>query len=136
MRAHSSRHGTTRSISARNCARRVVFVYFSKPVPASVSCERVFINTSRSGVMWLLASQHNARESGRLIQRFLRVVLSSLHRRSLSLTANRKRPSRLWKFQVVEQLHAALGSAATARRVGKRSRPSLRCLILLNRGRG
>src|SRR5215468_2573959 len=75
MRAHSSRHGTTRSISPRNCARRVVFVYFSKPLPASVSCERVFINTSRSCVMWLLASQHNARESGRLIQRFLSLGL-------------------------------------------------------------
>src|SRR5262245_38290520 len=71
MRAHSSRHGTTRSISARNCARRVVFVYFSKPVPTSVSCERLFISTSRSHVMWLAASQHNTRESGSLLQRFL-----------------------------------------------------------------
>src|SRR5262249_49990871 len=70
MRAHSSRHGTTRSISARNCARRVVFVYFSKPVPTSVSCERLFISTSRSHVMWLAASQHNIRESGSLLQRF------------------------------------------------------------------
>src|SRR6516165_6905965 len=70
MRAHSSRHGTTRSISARNCARRVVFVYFSKPVPTSVSCERLFISTSRSHVIWLAAAQHNTRESGSLIQRF------------------------------------------------------------------
>src|SRR5262247_2437277 len=74
MRAHSSRHGTTRSISARNCARRVVFVYFSKPVPTSVSCERLFISTSRSHVMWLAASQHNTRESGSLLQRFPRVM--------------------------------------------------------------
>src|SRR4029453_7049281 len=78
------RHGTTRSISARNCARRVVFVYFSKPVPAIVSCERLFVSTSRSHVMWLVASQHNARKSGRLIQRFLkRCTLekaSALHR--------------------------------------------------------
>src|SRR5215470_15483753 len=71
MRAHSSRQGTTRSISARNCARRVIFVYFSKPVPASVACERFFISTSRSRVMWLVASQHTTRESGGLIQRFL-----------------------------------------------------------------
>src|SRR5215831_5653280 len=70
MRAHSSRHGITRSISARSCARRVVFVYFSKPVP-SVNCERLFISTSRSPVMWLVAAQHTPRESGSLIQRFL-----------------------------------------------------------------
>src|SRR5262249_18397357 len=30
------------------------------------------------------------------------------------------RSSSLWKFQVVEQFHAALGGAATARRVGAR----------------
>src|SRR5206468_11044582 len=71
IRAHSSRHGTTRSISARNCSRRVTFVYFSKPRPASVSCARV-IATSRSRVMLLRASQHSPRESERLIQRFLR----------------------------------------------------------------
>src|SRR5262249_18961535 len=70
-RAPSSRHGTTRSISARNCARRVVFAYFSKPLPPSVSCERPLISTSRSHVMWLVASQHNPRESRSLIQRFL-----------------------------------------------------------------
>src|SRR5262244_1027136 len=80
MRAHSSRHGTTRSISARNCARRVVFVYFSKPVPTSVSCERLFISTSRSHVMWLAASQHNTRESGSLLQRFLRLCLTNVTR--------------------------------------------------------
>ena len=34
--AASSRHGTVRSISLRNCARRVVFPYFSNPV--SVCC--------------------------------------------------------------------------------------------------
>src|SRR5215831_2090964 len=79
MRAPSARHGTTRSISARNCARRVVFVYFSKPVPPSVNCERLFISTSRSHVMWLVASQHNPRGSGSLIQRFLkRPVLDGL----------------------------------------------------------
>src|SRR5262249_1208936 len=40
----------------------------------------------------------------------------------LPITANRPRAEtrKLWKFQVVEQLHAALGSAATARRVGTR----------------
>src|SRR5947209_8708976 len=70
IRAQSSRHGTTRSISARNCARRVVLVYFSKPVPARVTCERV-IGTSRSRVMLLVASQHSTRESERLFQRFL-----------------------------------------------------------------
>ncbi len=70
MRTHSSRHGTTRSISARNCARRVIFVYFSNPAPASVGWERVIV-TSRSRVRLLVASQHNSRESERLIQRFL-----------------------------------------------------------------
>src|SRR5262249_32585038 len=69
IRAHSSRHGTTRSISARNCARRVTFVYFSNPVLASVGCERV-IATSRSRVRLLVASQHTSRESGGLIQSF------------------------------------------------------------------
>ncbi len=47
----------------------MVLVYFSKPVPASMSCERVIV-TSRSRVMLLIASQHNIRESERLIQRF------------------------------------------------------------------
>ena len=70
IRAQSARHGSTRSISARKCARRVVFVYLSKPVPASVGCERFFIGTSRSHVMWLVASQHNTPETGRLNQRF------------------------------------------------------------------
>src|SRR5262249_39196357 len=70
IRAPSSRHGTTRSISARNCARRVTFVYFSNPVLASVGCERV-IATSRSCVRLLVASQHNSRERERLIQSFL-----------------------------------------------------------------
>ena len=69
MRAHSSRHGTTRSISVRNCARRVSFVYFSNPLPASVTCERV-IATSRSRVMLLVASQHSLRECERLSQKF------------------------------------------------------------------
>src|SRR5262249_24700898 len=69
IRAPSSRHGTTRSISARNCARRVTFVYFSNPVLASVGCERV-IATSRSCVRLLVASQHNSRERERLIQSF------------------------------------------------------------------
>src|SRR5262245_19668655 len=73
MRPHSSRHGTTRSISVRNCARRVSFVYFSNPLPASVRCERV-IATSRSLVMLPVASQHSLRESERLIQKFLSFV--------------------------------------------------------------
>src|SRR5438105_1315980 len=38
MSAQSSPHGTTRSISARNCARRVVLENFSNPEPASVIC--------------------------------------------------------------------------------------------------
>ncbi len=71
MRAQSSRQGTTRSISARNWARRVTFVYFSKPVLASVCCDRV-IATSRSRVLLLAVSQHSLRDHGRLIQRFLR----------------------------------------------------------------
>src|SRR2546428_3006332 len=66
--AHSSRHGTTRSISARNCARRVVFVYFSKPVPASVICLRVIV-TSR-GCPMPVSSQHIGLDRERLIQRF------------------------------------------------------------------
>src|SRR5262249_25886438 len=69
MRPHSSRHGTTRSISVRNCARRVSFVYFSNPLPASVRCERV-IATSCSLVMLPVASQHSLAESERLIQKF------------------------------------------------------------------
>src|SRR5262249_31650433 len=73
MRAHSSRHGTTRSISARNCALRVTFVYCSNPAPASVGCARVIV-TSRSRVRLLVASQHNSRESERLIQRFLNMT--------------------------------------------------------------
>src|SRR5262247_4351997 len=70
IRAHSSRHGTTRSISARNCARRVVFVYFSKPVPASVICLRAII-TSR-GRPLPVSSQHIGLKRERVIQRFLR----------------------------------------------------------------
>src|SRR5262249_42214597 len=70
IRAHSSRHGTTRSISARNCARRVVFVYFSKPVPASVICLRAII-TSR-GRPLPVSSQHVGLKRERVIQRFLK----------------------------------------------------------------
>src|SRR5215813_13996524 len=70
IRAHSSRHGTTRSISAKNCARRVVFVYFSKPVPASVICLRAII-TSR-GRPLPVSSQHIGLKRERVIQRFLR----------------------------------------------------------------
>jgi Methyltransferase FkbM domain len=36
-------------MSARNCARRVVFVYFSKRVPTSVSWERLFISSRSLG---------------------------------------------------------------------------------------
>src|SRR3990172_13068737 len=72
MRAQRSRQGTTRSISARNWARRVTFVYFSKPVLVSVSRERI-IATSRARVMVLAPSQHNTHERERLIQRFLRL---------------------------------------------------------------
>src|SRR5262250_1821660 len=72
IRAHSSRHGTTRSISARNCARRVVFVYFSKPVPASVICLRAII-TSR-GRPLPVSSQHVGLKREKVIQRFLRDV--------------------------------------------------------------
>src|SRR5262252_3915707 len=68
IRAHSSRHGTTRSISARNCARRVVFAYFSKPVPASVICLRAII-TSR-GRPLPVSSQHVGLKRERVIQRF------------------------------------------------------------------
>src|SRR5262249_18343145 len=49
------------------------------------------------------------RPLARIVLKAVSIVLSSLYRRSLSLSANRKRQSRLWKFQVVEQLHAALG---------------------------
>src|SRR5215831_10223492 len=77
MRAQSSRPGTTRSISARNCARRVTFVYFSKPAPASVSCERV-IATSRCRVMLRVPSQHSRRDRERLIQRFPRFRVGDL----------------------------------------------------------
>src|SRR5690348_17236501 len=38
MTAHSSRHGTTCSISARNAARRVCLPCLSKPAVAKVSC--------------------------------------------------------------------------------------------------
>src|SRR5262249_51691879 len=41
-----------------------------------------------------------------------------------SLSASLKRQSRSWEFQVVEQLHAALSSTATARRVGARHNPA------------
>src|SRR4030095_722336 len=68
IRAPSSRHGTTRSISARNCARRVVLVYFSKPVPASVICLRAII-TSR-GRPLPVSSQHVVLKRERVIQRF------------------------------------------------------------------
>src|SRR5262245_23432237 len=37
-RADSADHGTTRSISARNAARRVVLAYRSNPTAASVNC--------------------------------------------------------------------------------------------------
>ncbi len=70
IRAPSSRHGTTRSISARNCARRVVLAYFSKPVPASVICLRAII-TSR-GRPLPVSSQHVGLKRERLIQRFPR----------------------------------------------------------------
>src|SRR5262249_10037789 len=72
IRAHSSRHGTTRSISARNCARRVVFAYFSKPVPASVICLRAII-TSR-GRPLPVSSQHVGLKRERVIQRFPRAL--------------------------------------------------------------
>src|SRR4029450_9204820 len=72
IRAHSSRHGTTRSISARNCARRVVLVYFSKPVPASVICLRAII-TSR-GRPLPVSSQHVGLKRERVIQRFPSLV--------------------------------------------------------------
>src|SRR5215831_11912107 len=125
MRAHSARHGTTRSISARNCARRVVFVYFSKPVSPSVSCERLFISTSRSHVMWLAASQHNTRESGSLLQRFPshqdRTPLADIH------------PPR--ELSDPFRCHAARGTlggfgrahALTSHRVLCRSCPSVSC---------
>jgi len=48
-------------------------VYFSNPLPASVTCERV-IATSRSLVMLLVASQHSLLESERLIQTFPSVL--------------------------------------------------------------
>jgi hypothetical protein len=35
--AHHCAHGTTRSIYARNCARRFAFACFSNPVAASVN---------------------------------------------------------------------------------------------------
>src|SRR5215470_9966360 len=73
IRAHSSRHGTTRSISARNCARRVVFAYFSKPVPASVICLRAII-TSR-GRPLPVSSQHVGLKRERVIQRFPRYLI-------------------------------------------------------------
>src|SRR5262249_55001779 len=60
---------------ARNCARRVVLLYFSNPVPASVSCERFFISTSCSRVVWRVASQHTTRKTGTVIQRFPRQKL-------------------------------------------------------------
>ncbi len=66
------RHGTTRSISARNCARRVVLVYFSKPVPASVICLRAII-TSR-GRPLPVSSQHVGLKRERVIQSFPSLV--------------------------------------------------------------
>src|SRR2546426_4559583 len=82
-RSHSSRHGTTRSISARNCARRVVFVYFSKPVPASVICLRVIV-TSRGRPM-PVSSQHIGLERERHIQRFLRLIQAVIRYRPVAL---------------------------------------------------
>jgi hypothetical protein len=38
INAHSSPHGTMRSISGRNFSRRVVLLYFSKPCPVSSTC--------------------------------------------------------------------------------------------------
>src|SRR5215470_9309757 len=96
IRAHSSRHGTTRSISARNCARRVVFVYFSKPVPASVICLRAII-TSR-GRPLPVSSQHVGLKREKVIQRF-----PSLIRRSRSL---RHRADEAW--DLVNDVIAAL----------------------------
>src|SRR5215831_1743653 len=80
IRAHSSRHGTTRSISAKNCARRVVFVYFSKPVPARVICLRAII-TSRGRPLPAhhSTSDSNARE---LFRDSLDEVLA-LHQRTI-----------------------------------------------------
>src|SRR5713226_4273655 len=68
IRAQSARLVTTRSISARNCARRVVFVYLSNPLPASVLCLRV-IATSRC-LMPPVSSHHGGRNEETLIQRF------------------------------------------------------------------
>jgi len=57
--AHSSPHGTMRSISVRNFSRRVVLLYFSKPVPR---------------VIWLLitvlACIRSYRSDRGLLQRF------------------------------------------------------------------
>src|SRR5712692_7978368 len=70
MSAHSSPQGTTRSISTRNCARRVIFAYFSNPEPASVIC-LLFILVPRSCL--LSAEALHFRQANRgLVQRFLR----------------------------------------------------------------
>jgi hypothetical protein len=70
MCAPSSHHGTTRSISTGNCARRVTLVCFSSRVPASVSLRTSHHHVPFSRVMLLVASRHNSREGERLIQRF------------------------------------------------------------------
>src|SRR6266540_657624 len=68
MSAQSSLHGTTRSISARNCARRVVFAYLSNPEPASVIC-LFFIVVPRSCSLSAEAPLFRQVNRG-LIQRF------------------------------------------------------------------
>src|SRR5262245_10463540 len=73
IRAHSSRHGTTRSISAKNCARRVVFVYFSTPVPSSV-CALLAIIPAR-GRPLPVSSQHIGLKRERVIQRFPKALV-------------------------------------------------------------
>src|SRR5712691_393217 len=68
MSAHSSPQGTTRSISTRNCARRVIFAYFSNPEPASVIC-LLFIPIPRSCLLSAEALHFRQVNSG-LVQRF------------------------------------------------------------------
>src|SRR6266849_5587591 len=70
MSAHSSPQGTTRSISTRNCARRVIFAYFSNPEPASVIC-LLFILVPRSCLLSAEALHFRQVNRG-LVQRFLR----------------------------------------------------------------
>src|SRR6266568_5064631 len=68
MSAHSSPQGTTRSISTRNCARRVIFAYFSNPEPASVIC-LLFILVPRSCLLSAEALHFRQVNRG-LVQRF------------------------------------------------------------------